>query len=149
MCLIGLCRILELEEKTEQLFNIVERAFDPKKHGRFLDDEFAIRFIDAIEPGDNTQSLFHFLEWIAWLAGRNPVSALKVCEHLSGKLSALNPPPDIWRSEPLISALSAILREADETDDEVLIRRAVRLQDKFLRLDIHGMDQFFEMAGQN
>ena len=94
------------------------------------------------------QDFHDFLDWIADLASRDPIAALTVCERLVSKLSDLESPLQIWRTESLISALSAILREADETDDETLIHRAVNLQDQFLRLDIRGIEDFFEQAGR-
>ncbi len=148
LCINGLRRLLKLEEKMERLLSTVESAFDPKRHGRCLDKVFAFCFIDAIKPGDKCHDLDKFFEWIADLVRRDPVGALTVCEQLADKLSNLESPHQIWRTEPLISALSSILREADETDDESLIHRAVHLQDQLLRMDIRGIDEFFEQASR-
>jgi hypothetical protein len=49
----------------------------------------------------------------------------------------------------LIATLKEILSEADETDDSELIQRAINLQDRFLRLDIHGIEELLAKAGQN
>ena len=51
-------------------------------------------------------------------------------------------------SEPLLAALNNILREADESEDEAMIKRAVRLQDQFLRMDINGMEEFLVQAAK-
>ncbi len=79
---------------------------------------------------------YNLLDWIAALAGRNPVTALDICEKLAGRLKDFKPPLWIGHAEPLIVALTSILREADETDDEEFIRRAVRLQDQFLKMSM-------------
>lgn len=55
----------------------------------------------------------------------------------------------LWRTEPLIAALNEILREADETDDPKLIQRAINLQDRFLKLDMRGMEELLNKAGQD
>ncbi|NER46009.1 MAG: hypothetical protein F6J92_04835 [Symploca sp. SIO1A3] len=51
--------------------------------------------------------------------------------------------------KPLIAALNEILREADETDNSELIQRAIRLQDSFLELNVHGIEELLASAGQN
>lgn len=148
LCINGLRRILPRENLDEQVYRTIEHSFTPKEHGRLLDRGFAFTFIDTIRVGDQNLGLHDFLNWIGDLAGRNPVTALDTCEHLAIRLSELDTPHGIWHTEPLIAALSSILREADETDDDELIRRAVRLQDQFLRLDIPGMDDYFKRASQ-
>jgi len=148
LCVSGLRRILKRKNLDEQVFNAIEHAFAHKSQSRCLDEEFVLHFIDAIKPGDRHCDLREFLDWIADLASRDPVAALTICERLAVKLSELKPPYQIWHTEPLIAVLSSILREADETDDEALINRAVRLQDQFLRMDINGIEDFFEQAAR-
>ncbi|MEO8980600.1 MAG: hypothetical protein ABI548_13580 [Polyangiaceae bacterium] len=45
--------------------------------------------------------------------------------------------------------LLEILKEADETDDPVLIARAVNLQDDFLRLEVAGMDELLDNSSSS
>ncbi len=146
-CIRGLIRILENKNLIRGVIRRIETAFNPQKHGRTLDRDFAILFIEAIEFGGLKNDLINFLEWISDLAGREPLAALEVCESLVPRLNNLESPYRLWHTEPLIAALSSILREADESDDEELIRRAIRLQDQFLRMDIRGMDDFFFQSG--
>ena len=148
LCINGLRRILQRENLDEKVYRTIEHSFAPKEHGSLLDREFALIFIDAIRPADQNLSLHDFLDWIGDLAGRDPVTALDTCERLTIRLNELDSQHWIWHTEPLIAALSSILREADETDDSDLIRRAVRLQDQFLRMDIPGMDDYFKRASQ-
>lgn len=147
-CINGLRRILRLGGKSARLLDTVEGAFDPKHQGRHLDEGFASCFFDAIKLDDKCPDLDEFFKWIGDLASRTPVGALTVCEQLVDMLSNLETPHQIWRADPLISALTSILREADETDEESLIRRAVHLQDQFLRMGIPGINEFFEKAGR-
>jgi hypothetical protein len=44
--------------------------------------------------------------------------------------------------------LNAILREADELDEPELIQKAIALQDRFLKLDIRGMEEMLNSAAQ-
>jgi ATPase family associated with various cellular activities (AAA) len=148
LCKNGLQCFIQSGEMTDHIQSIIEIAFDPKKHGRVLDESFALRFIDSIKPSNNYVTLRHLFDWIADRASRDPISALEVCEQLINKLSELEHPHQRWETKPLISALSSILREADDTGDEALIYRAVRLQDQLLMMDIHGIDEYFEQAGR-
>jgi hypothetical protein len=146
LCINGLRRILQMQDLDNHIYGNIERAFDPKNHGRLLGKDVALNFIDAIKPDHQRFGLFMFLDWIADLAGRDPITALEICERLAEKLGEMASPYQIWHHEPLIAALSSILREADETDDNDLINRAVRLQDFFLRLDMPGIDDYLKNA---
>jgi hypothetical protein len=148
LCVNGLQRILRVKNLSQGVYRSIEHAFDPKHHGRHLGVDIAINFIDRIAPDDQHFDLHIILDWIADLAGKNPLAALDICERLVERLSMLKTPYRIWHTEPLIAALSNILREADETDNPDLIKRAVRLQDQFLQMDIPGMDDYFKQASQ-
>lgn len=147
LCIYGLSHLLSLDEQSEQLYRSIGHVFDLKNHSQYIDMAFALKYIDAMKSGGRHHDLYEFLDWIADLTGRDPVAALTVCEYLVEKLSDQESSNQLWRTEPLISALSGILREADETEDETLIHRAVNLQDRFLRMDIRGIEDFFEQAG--
>ena len=148
LCINGLRRILQTKNLDQNVYRSIEHAFDPKNHGRHLGPDVAFNFIDTIAPDDQHLDPHTFLDWIADFAGRNPVAALDICERLAERLGGMPTPYRIWRAEPLISALSSILREADETDNAELINRAVCLQDQFLRMDIPGMDDYLKRASQ-
>jgi hypothetical protein len=147
-CLNGIKRILLRESMDSQVLNCIENAFDPKTNGKLLDLEAAILLVKGLGPDSRGFDTRHLYEWIGDTATRDPVAALGICEHLSDRLIELKATHKIWHSEPLISALSSILREADETGDEALIKRAVRLQDTFLSIDLRGIEGFFEQSAR-
>ena len=143
----GLFRILERDEVDKKTLSAVGHAFDPGKNGHMLDSHFAILFIGAMKFDSNGYAHSKLIDWIAYLAGKDTIEALNVCECLMEKLETTGTAVvNLWHTESLVAALANILREADETDDEKMIRRAVRLQDQFLRMDMRGMDEFFEKA---
>ncbi|KPA12370.1 hypothetical protein MHK_007427 [Candidatus Magnetomorum sp. HK-1] len=146
LCTNGITYILKLNQKSNRLLRIIEKTFELEKKSYCLDYNFAYLFIDAIEPG--IQSFYFFFEWIADLSHRDPIEALSICEKFIQKCFSDEFSYKLWGDKKLIDALSNILREADETDDEKLINRAVYLQDQFLRMDISGIEDFFEMAGR-
>jgi hypothetical protein len=45
--------------------------------------------------------------------------------------------------------LVEILREADETDDPTMIQRAIQLRDRFLKIELHGMETLLDGATRN
>ena len=149
LCIKGLRRILQTEGLDKQVCRGIEHAFDPKNHGHVLDKDFALEFMAKVSEDSEDMGLDSFLDWIADLTARDPISSLDICERLAGILSGKSSRYQLWHTEPLISTISSILREADETDNQELINRAIRLQDQFLRMDIHGMNDYFKHAGQS
>ena len=148
-CINGLLRILEREENNQETLNAVSNAFNLEKNGKMLDASFAVLFIKKMQTDGNRLHCSQLFDWIAWLAQKDTKAAIKVCEVLMEKFTAsgavLN---QLWHSEPLLAALNNILREADESEDEAMIKRAVRLQDQFLRMDINGMEEFLVQAAK-
>ena len=49
-------------------------------------------------------------------------------------------------ADRLISALLIVLREADQLGDEALVRRALSLQDAYLRLQISGIEEMLNAS---
>jgi hypothetical protein len=47
-------------------------------------------------------------------------------------------------SEYLVSTIFEILREADERDDPELIRRIINIQDRFLSMGLHGIEDLYQ-----
>jgi len=114
LCTKGLTRSLKLNAKTERLLKIIESSFDVKQKGRYIDPTFACLFIVAVYKKNHI-----FFEWIADLSNRDPIEAL--CEKFIQKYFTDGFPNKFWGAKKLIIAFSNILREADETDDEILI----------------------------
>jgi hypothetical protein len=142
-CMKGLLRILEREENDQETLSAVDHAFDLKKNGKLLDASFAVRFIKKMQLDSKGHRYLKLFDWIAWLAQKDVKDSLEVCEYLIEKIAdSSTAANDLWHSEPLLAALKSILQEADESDDAAMINRAVRLQDQFFRIDLHGIEAF-------
>lgn len=148
MCINGMVRILELELDMPRVISEIEDAFDPKKRGGFVRGEFARIFIEKASIHGQRRSIRFLLDWLADLSSRDPLSSLELLELLADKLSAESA-RRLYDGKSLIQALNALLREADETDEEQLISRVISLQDRFLQLDLHGIEDFFNAAGRS
>lgn len=125
----------------------IDRAFDPDEKGRFLNKETGHLYIKniAIEQ-EKEPYLDSFFDWIELQAMGDPIKTLEICEHLLKKLQSFKITTRLYHSKPLLSALTAILREADESDDVDLINRVVNLQDQFLQLGVEGMEEYLDDA---
>jgi hypothetical protein len=148
-CHSGLVTILHRGNPSERVFRKVEKCFGEEANRGLIRRELALAFLDALSRCTGGGDVYHFLEWLGYEAHRDPLFALDVAEVLAEKLERNMKPHQIWHTQPLIAGLNEILREADETDDPELIQRAISLQDRFLRLDIHGIEELLVKAGQN
>jgi hypothetical protein len=127
-----------------QVVDVVERSFSDEKNGSAISIELAIVFLQNMSKGSDRLELYHFLQWFSLIADRNPLDGLEVAETLATELERLDP-SRIWRTKPLKAGLVAILREADEINDPNFIARAINIQDRFLKLDIHEFESIFEL----
>lgn len=147
-CHSGLITILNHENLSDEVVREIESCFDKEVNRGLIRHELALAFLYAFSASTTGYDIHDFLEWLSYEARRNPVFTLGVAEMLAETLETKMRSRQIWHTQPLITALNEILREADETDDPELIKRAINLQDRFLRLDIHRIEELFDRAGQ-
>ncbi len=146
-CMKGLRRILEREDINKETLSSVSNAFNLEKNGKLLDAGFAVLFIRKIQVDNNRLHCSQLFDWIAWLAQKDAEASINVLECLLEKFEDRKENINqLYDTKAVLSALTSILREADESEDEAMINRAVRLQDQFLRMDLHGMEEFLEQA---
>ncbi|MDD5391757.1 MAG: ATP-binding protein [Thiothrix sp.] len=148
LCISGLTRILELELGLPKVIGEIEDAFDPKEHGSCLGLDFARLYIEKASFNEDRWSIKHLLDWIADLSNRDPLATLELMEKLADRLSTESA-RRLYDGKSLIQALNTLLREADETDDKILITRVINLQDRLLQLDLYGIEDFFKAAEKN
>jgi hypothetical protein len=114
-----------------------------------IEDELAFAFVDALSAGGKLHGAYPFLEWLPFKARRNPLAALRLTEALANKLEQQDQAQGFWHTEPLVATLVEILREADETDDPTMIQRAIQLQDRFLKMELRGMETLLDGVTKN
>jgi len=141
-CEAAFLRIICLPNLSKETLRQIEFLFgDNRKSQQCVTKNFGIAFIKAIQH-DQDLSLTYLFDWLAFISIQDPEAALELCEQLIKKLSSLKTPCRMWHTDPLVSTLDNILKEADESNDSELIHRAIVLQDGFLGLDIRGIDEF-------
>jgi hypothetical protein len=147
-CISGLITILRQENLSDDIIRKIDRSFKEENKRQFVQPKLAFSFLEALPASAKGFNFYGFLEWLGY-ERRNPLSTLELTEALAEKLEMIVNPNLLWHTEPLIVALNEILREVDETNEPQLIQRAINLQDRFLRLDIQGMEELLNRAGQD
>ena len=89
-----------------------------------------------------------FLQWLEFAAQNDPREAMVSAEAMMDVLRGRRDSRQVWQKEPLLAALTVILREADESDDDTFILRAISLQDELLRMEVHGMEELYDVASR-
>jgi hypothetical protein len=87
------------------------------------------------------------LEWAAEEVRDDALGVLPVLEKLADALEAGHR-RGLHGGRELVVALTAVMREADETDGPSLIARVVTLQDRLLRLGINDVDRILDAASR-
>ena len=147
-CHNGIMNLLRSDRITDEILRTIEDCFNHKKNKAAIKLNLAQTFLQKLPSVTNGIHISCFLEWLAVEAYRNPQSVLDLVESLAMKIEGEQQP---WYgdSKSLITMLNAILREADELDDPELIQKAISLQDRFLKLDLRGMEDMLNSAAQN
>jgi hypothetical protein len=146
LCHQGLLTILVNGPCNKEIVDAVERVFLDEASHPYISTDLAIAYLQAIADTDGHCDLHEFLKWLAYTAKENPRDAMEVAETMLTVLEGRQEPCHIWSKETLLPALTAILRESDESDDSEFIRRAIKLQDQLLMLDTYGMDELYDLA---
>lgn len=90
-------------------------------------------------PEQNSGMRVHAVfKWASEKTGNDVLAILGVLERLADSLEGGRELDD---GRDLVAVLTAVLREADETDDPVLIAPVVTLQDRLLQFGVTELDQ--------
>ena len=92
---------------------------------------------------------FDISQYLSELSKIDPLAALKLAELLGKKSKVESDMGLSGDSRYLIRMLKAIFAEAEQSQDEQLIDRAIALQDLFLELNVYGMNDFLDKAAIN
>jgi hypothetical protein len=142
-CRTALIAMLHEPESSRAAVVALGRAMASDNDDGAVDPELVHECARALSPAGRAGDTWGMCKWLERNCGRYPLVALEVCE----QLAALGGEQASARfSTGMVPVLLAILKEADETDDPELIARAVKLQDHFLKLGVHGMDELLDKS---
>ena len=136
-----------LNHATRKDFNQRELTQGLQKvHYGLLDRDLVIQLI-RLRANDPELRFLPIADWIEQVSARDPNEALTLLETLVSATSEDSPSYHTGRSG-LTSALFAILREADDAEDEDLIARVIAVQDKLVLHNLVDIDELEEAAGR-
>lgn len=142
----GLLRLLHRSPIPPGVLSSINQRLREEQVSADVGREVAEAFIAAIPDGTKYHELNGFIKWLSMAVGRDPIVWLEAMEQFAERLEAIGGNAGSIYGKHVLKALLEILREADESDEPELIRRAIALQDRFLRLGIHGMDEMLEQG---
>jgi hypothetical protein len=146
ICQEGISRLLSLAELPAEVLAEIEKMFTGGKYPQ-VTCELANSYLRAVgNVARNRVDLHGFVSWLETAAYENPSGALAAAETMIGLLKGKGDSIQIWNHEPLLAALTAILREADESNDPTFTQHAIELQDELFRLDLRGIEEFLDLS---
>jgi len=148
-CNSELLTILEQDLLPDEVLRTIETSFGKSDNHGLIRPEVASAWLSAVQRTGQKYEFYYFSEWLAWEARHDPLSALEKAEKLAEILERQEGYHRMVLTEHLVAALMQILREADETDAPAFIKRAINLQDRFLKLDMHGLDILLDEASRS
>lgn len=143
-CLNGLLKIMQQDDLPDEVYRLLDNCFEKEVEHVHVNRDFVLAFLKFVSKTQRSHAMHGFFEWLGLEARNNPIEALGFAELLADKFELLENPQQVWRTESLVAALVEIMREADESDDQMIIQRVIALQDRFLKLDIRGMNDLLE-----
>lgn len=153
-CRCGLLQMLRREDVPAAAIDHIAHTFNDKGPGAYFTAEMALALISAREErgartveGGKPFRLSGIVDWAALESSKNPLSVLEVVEALTNVLEREGL-MSFFNAGDLVTALSAVLREAEEMDDRELLLRVLAIQDKLLRQGISEVDELLNRAAR-
>jgi hypothetical protein len=148
-CQDGLVRMLTSKGAPESAAHQVEAALG---RGNGNGGRVARRVVEALIEGppgreDPDMRVHTILEWASEEARYDALGVLPLLEKVASGLEAGHR-RGLHAGKELIIALTAVMREADESDDAALIARVVALQDRLLQLGVDDLDRMLDIASR-
>jgi hypothetical protein len=148
VCRSGLLRILRRPvPHQDKTLAEIDRALFSSDASRDVDLEIAVALVDALPRTAQVSRFRGLLQWMPSATRREPRRTLPLMEKIAARLtpeSSVEIPGD----GSLASAVLALLREADASDDNELIKRVIALQDRLLLVGFPGMELMLDEASE-
>jgi hypothetical protein len=148
-CQDGLVRLLTSEGAPESIVHPVEAAI---RRGKGAEGRVARKVVEALLQGppdreDGEMRVHTILEWAEEEARYDALGVLPLLEGVSSWLEAGHV-RGFYSGQELVPTLTAVMREADESDDAALIARVIALQDRLLQLGVDELDRMLDVASR-
>ncbi|WP_044415454.1 hypothetical protein [Halarcobacter anaerophilus] len=127
---------------AEMVFEI-ERLFFKKENFKYINLDFVESIIHSLSKKQNRyRDINALFEWLEYFAQNNDVrDSLTIAKTLVLKIEELDF-NDLYSSDKILSYLLILLQEADDFDDENLVKEVLDLQERLFKLNIQ-IDQLY------
>lgn len=145
-CLKGLSALMKTEGFPIKLLGNMEQVFEQIPVSRDeLTRDFLDLFIDKI-PNDDLHHLDDFFDYLSRISNVYPDWCLEIVEKYLESISDRRP-EYMWKVEGLVTTTTIqLLRWADTEDNQQLIERVIKIQDRLLELEWPGIDEALNRA---
>jgi hypothetical protein len=144
MCVNSLKNFLQNYNLSAEMVFKIERLFFKKENFKYISLDFVESIIYNLSKKENRyRDINALFEWLEYFAQNNNVrNSLDMAKVLVLKIEELNF-NDLYTSDKILSYLLILLQEADDFDDEYLIKEVLDLQERLFKLNIQT-DKLYE-----
>jgi hypothetical protein len=135
---------LQNKDLSSEMVYKIESLFFKKENFKYISLDFVESIISNLSTKQNRYSDINALfEWLEFFVKNNDVrDSLKIAKELVTKIEELEF-KDLYSSDKILSYLLILLQEADDFDDEDLVKEVLDLQERLFKLNVQ-VDKLYE-----
>lgn len=144
MCVNSLKNFLQNYNLSAEMVFKIERLFFKKENFKYISLDFVESIIYNLSKKENRyRDINALFEWLEYFAQNNNVrNSLDIAKELVSKIEELEF-KDLYSSDKILSYLLILLQEADDFDDEDLVKEVLDLQERLFKLNVQ-VDKLYE-----
>lgn len=144
LCVNSLKYFLQNNDLSSKMVYKIESLFFKEENFKYISLDFVKSIISNLSIKQNRyRDINALFEWLEYFAKNNDVrDSLEIAKELVSKIEELEF-EDLYSSDKILSYLLFLLQEADDFDDEELVKEVLDLQDRLFKLNIQ-VDKLYE-----
>jgi hypothetical protein len=144
LCKSSLIYFLQNYDLSSEMVYKIESLFFKEENFKFIGLDFVKNIISNLSTKQNRyRDINALFEWLEFFAKNNDVrDSLDIAKELVLKIEELEF-KDLYSSDKILSYLLILLQEADDFDDEDLVKEVLDLQERLFKLNVQ-VDKLYE-----
>lgn len=144
LCVNSLEYFLQNKNLSSEMVYKIESLFFKKENFKYIELDFVKSIISNLSTKQNRyRDINALFEWLEFFAKNNDVrDSLDMAKELVTKIEELEF-KDLYSSDKILSYLLILLQEADDFNDEGLVKEVLDLQERLFKLNIQ-VDKLYE-----
>jgi hypothetical protein len=144
LCKSSLIYFLQNYDLSSEMVYKIESLFFKEENFKFIGLDFVKSIISNLSTKQNRyRDINALFEWLEFFAKNNDVrDSLDIAKELVSKIEELEF-KDLYSSDKILSYLLILLQEADDFDDEDLVKEVLDLQERLFKLNVQ-VDKLYE-----